>query len=79
MDFSNIIIKNKKIKRLVNVNLLISFIISIIGILLLYIHKNYYITWYLLDISIIIYRSGLFIGTSAIMYGIFFENYLSSL
>jgi hypothetical protein len=72
----NITIKNKKIKRLVNINLLISFITCILGILTLWIYNTYYIWFYLFDASIVIFRTGLFIGIFSIIYGIFFENYL---
>jgi hypothetical protein len=72
----NITIKNKKIKRWVNINLLISFITCILGILTLWIYNTYYIWFYLFDASIVIFRTGLFIGIFSIIYGIFFENYL---
>ena len=76
MNNLKIDIKNKKSQRLVNINLLISFIVSLLGILTLYIYNTYYISLYLFDIGIIIFRTGLFIGTSSIMYAIFFEKYL---
>lgn len=76
MNNLKIDIKNKKSQRLVNINLLISFIVSLLGILTLYIYNTYYINLYLFDIGIIIFRTGLFIGTSSIMYAIFFEKYL---
>ena len=76
MNNLKIDIKNKKSQRLVNINLLISFIVSLLGILILYIYNTYYINLYLFDIGIIIFRTGLFIGTSSIMYAIFFEKYL---
>lgn len=72
----NLKIKNKKIKRLVNINLLISFIICIVGISILWIYNTYYISFYLLQSSMVIFRTGLFVGVFAIIYGIFFENYL---
>ena len=76
MNNLKIDIKNKKSQILVNINLLISFIVSLLGILTLYIYNTYYINLYLFDIGIIIFRTGLFIGTSSIMYAIFFEKYL---
>ncbi len=76
MDNFNISIKNKKTKRLVNINLLISFIISGIGLLLLSIHHTYYISIYLYEASIIIFRTGLLAGVFSVICGIFFENYL---
>ena len=72
----NIRIKSKKIKRLVNINLLISFIICILGITALWIYNTYYISIYLFESSIIIFRTGLLLGIFSIIYGIFFENYL---
>ena len=77
MDKLGITIKSKKIKKLVNINLLISFIISISGIITLYIHNTYFISFYLLDASIIIFRTGLLYGIFSIIFGIFFANYLN--
>lgn len=76
MNNFNISIKSKKIKRLVDTNLLISFLVCIIGIAILWIHNTYYISFYLFRASIVIFRTGLFIGVAAIIYGIFFEKYL---
>lgn len=77
MDNLNISIKSKKIKRLVNINLLISFFVSLIGIAMLWFHNTYYISIHLFQASIIVFRTGLFIGVTSIIYGIFFENYLN--
>ncbi len=76
MDNFKITIKSKKIKRLVGINLLISFIICCLAIIMLWIYNTYYISIYLFDASIIVFRTGLFVGTFSIIYGIFFENYL---
>lgn len=76
MDNLKLSIKNKKTKKLVDITLLISFLVSFAGIILLWIYNTYFVSIYLLDISIIIFRTGLFIGVFAIIYGIFFENYL---
>lgn len=76
MENFNLSIKNKKTKRLVNINLLISFITCLLGIITLWIYNTYYISMYLFDTGIVIFRTGLFIGTCSIMFGIFFENYL---
>ena len=73
----NISIKSKKIKRLVHINLLISFFVSLIGITMLWAYNTYYISIYLFQASIIVFRTGLFIGVASIIYGIFFENYLN--
>lgn len=77
MDNLNISIKNKKIKRLVNINLLISFLVCLIGTFSLWIYNTYYISIYLFKASIIIFRTGLLMAVFSIMYGIFFENYLN--
>ena len=72
----NLILKNKKVKKLVNIHLLISFIISGIGTIMLWIFNTYFISIYLLEASIIIFRTGILMGVFSIMYGIFFEKYL---
>lgn len=76
IDNLNISIKSKKVKKLVNFHLLISFLVCILGILILWIYNTYYISILLFKTSIIVFRTGLFIGVTAIIYGIFFENYL---
>ena len=72
----NLILKNKKVKKLVNIHLLISFIISSAGIVMLWIFNTYPISIYLLKSSIIVFRTGMLMGVFSIMYGIFFEKYL---
>ena len=74
--FDNLILKNKKVKKLVNIHLLISFIISSIGTFILWIFNTYFVSIYLLEASIIIFRTGLIMGIFSIIYGIFFEKYL---
>ncbi len=76
MDFSLLVIKNKKIKRLVDINLLISFLTCIIGIIVIWIYNIYIISFDLFDIGIIIYRTGLLIGVFSYMWGVVFENCL---
>lgn len=76
MNNYNISIKSKKVTRLVNMNLQISFFVCLIGIIMLWIRGTYYLSIYLLDASIIVFRTGLLIGVASIIYGIFFENYL---
>lgn len=73
----NLILKNKKVKKLVNIHLIISYIISAFGIFLLWIFNTYFISRYLFNISITVFRTGLFIGVFSIIYGIFFEKYLN--
>lgn len=74
--FDNLILKNKKVKKLVNIHLLISFIISNIGTVMLWIFNTYFISIHLLEASIIVFRTGLMTGIFSIIYGIFFEKYL---
>lgn len=81
MDSMNIILdslilKNHKVKKLVNIHLLISFIISNLGTVILWIFNTYFISIYLLEISIIVFRTGILMGCFSIIYGIFFEKYL---
>ncbi len=76
MDNLNISIKSKKIRRLVNIHLLISFLVCLFGIAMLWVYNTYYISITLFKSSIIVFRTGLFIGVASIIYGIFFENYL---
>ena len=71
------ILKNKKVKKLVNIHLLIGLLISILGIILLWVFNTYYISIYLFKSSIIIFRTGLFIAVFSVIYGIFFEKYLN--
>lgn len=77
MNSLHISLKNQKTIHLVNINLIISSIICIISIILLLIYNKYYISAYLFDISIIIFRTGLFIANFSIIFGIFFDNYLN--
>lgn len=76
MNNFNISIKSKKIKKLVNIHLLISFLVCLSGIIMFWIYSTYYISIILFKASIIVFRTGLFIAVFAIIYGIFFENYL---
>ena len=78
MDFFNISIKNKKNIKLVKIFLYISFLICIIGILLLHIYIKYYFSINLFKASIIVFRTGLLCGIFTIICGIFFEKYLNS-
>ena len=72
-----LILKNKKVKKLVHINLIVSYLVSVIGIGFIWIFKNHFISFYLLDIGIIVFRTGLLIGVFAIIYGLFFEKYLN--
>lgn len=76
IDNLNISIKSKRVKKLVNIHLIISFFICALGITILWIYNTYYISKLLFKASIVIFRTGLFVGVVSIIYGIFFENYL---
>lgn len=52
----------------------ISFIISLIGIILLYIHLKFYINNYLYDIGIGIFKCGLIAGISSFCMGTFWNG-----
>ena len=75
MDKYNLSLKNKKTKILVKITLNISFIICILGLILLYLFNTYY-KIILYKSGIIVFRSGLLAGVFAIICGIFFDNYL---
>lgn len=75
MDKFNLSIKNKKTIKLVKIHLCISFIICIIGLLLIYFF-NTYLKFIFLKSGIIIFRMGLLSGVFSIICGIFFDNYL---
>ena len=72
--FDNLILKNKKVKKLVDIHLLISFIISSSGTFILWLFNTYFISIYLLEASIIIFRTGLIMAVFSIIYGIFLKN-----
>lgn len=72
-----LILKNKKVKKLVKIHLIIATIISIIGIIMLWIYDTYFISMYLFDASIIVFRTGLLVAVFSFIYGIFFEKYLN--
>ena len=69
-------INNKKIKRLVNISILISFILCLSGIMIVRIYNTYYISMYLLQTGIETFRCGLVLGSFSFMFGIFFDKYL---
>ena len=52
----------------------ISFIISLIGILILYIHLNFYIDIIFYEVGINIFKIGLISGISSFCSGIFFNG-----
>ena len=77
MDFNILVLKNKKIKRLVNINLLISFLTCILGIIIIWVYDIFVISANLFLIGIITYRTGLLIGIFSYMCGVVFENFLN--
>ena len=78
MNSLHISLKNKKTKHLVNINLIISSIICISSIIVLLIYNKYYISAYLFDIAIVLFRTGLFVASFSIIFGIFCDNYLNN-
>ena len=75
MDKFKISIKNKKTIKLVKLTLSISYIVCIIGLILLYLFNTYY-RFILYKSGIIFFRTGLLMGVFTIICGVFFENYL---
>ena len=64
---------DKKTLLLINIFQNISLLISLIGTLSLYIFLNYFISFDLYEISIIIFRTGLLCGVMSFCIGIFFN------
>ena len=69
-------IQNKKILNLLNKTLAFSFAICLLGILLLHIFLENFISFDLYEISIIVFRTGLFIGVSSIMSSLIINMYI---
>jgi len=70
-------IKDKKILNLLHKTLFFSFAICLFGILLMYIFLKNFISFDLYEAAIIVFRTGLFIGTSAVMSALIASNYNS--
>ena len=68
-------IKDEKTIKLLNKSFHFSFLFCLLGILLMYIHYFYFISFDLFDISIIIFRSGLLIGVFSIMSALVINKY----
>lgn len=75
LDKYHLLIKDKKAQKLTFYCLHIGYVISLIGILILYCNGNYYISKDFFLASIIIFRTGLLMGVFSIICGIFFSNY----
>lgn len=56
------IIKDKKTLRLLDVTVHFSFVFCLLGILLTILNSTYFISFDVFEISMIIFRTGLFIG-----------------
>ena len=69
-------IENEKILTLLDKTLAFSFAICLLGILLLHIFLEHFISFDLYEISIIIFRTGLFIGVSSIMSSLIINSYI---
>lgn len=65
--YKSLVIKDKKTLKLLNQSTNFSFIFCLFGILLMYIHYTYFISFDLFDISLIIFRTGLLIGVFSLM------------
>ena len=69
-------IKNKQILILLDKTLAFSFAIFLLGILLLHIFLEHFISFDLYEISLIVFRTGLFIGVSSIMSSLIINSYI---
>lgn len=73
LDF--FIIKDKKILNLLDKTLAFSFAICLLGILLLHIFLENFISFRLYEASIIVFRTGLFIGITSVMSSLIINRY----
>lgn len=69
------LIKDKKILKLLHIFNYISNIICIIGIIIMYIHYKYFISFDLFDAAIIIFRTGLLANVFSIMSAFVINKY----
>ena len=69
------VIKDKKILKLLHIFNCISNIICIIGIIIMYIHYRFFISFDLFDASIIIFRTGLLSSVFSIMSAFVINKY----
>lgn len=67
-------IEDKKAKMLVNICLKIAFAICLFSLALLLLYNKYYISINLFKSSLIVFRIGLLLACSSVIYGIFFNN-----
>lgn len=67
---------DKKAMHLFNIFNYIALIICTISCIILYLYNQFYISKYLLDASILIFRAGLIMSIFSFMCLLFFSNYL---
>lgn len=68
-------IKDKKTINLLNKSIKFSFSFCLLGILLMYIHYTYFISFDLFDISLIVFQTGLLIGVFSIISAFIINKY----
>ena len=68
-------IKDKKTINLLKKSTAFSFVFCLLGILLMYIHYTYFISFDLFDISLIVFQTGLLIGVFSIMSAFIINKY----
>lgn len=73
--FQTFKIQDQKTIKLLNKSINFSFLVCLIGIILIYIHYKYFISFDLFDISIIIFRTGLLIGVFSLMSAFIINKY----
>ena len=69
------IIKDKKTLKLLHIFNYVSHIICIIGIILMYIHNKYFISFDLFEAAIIVFRTGLLTRVFSIMSAFVINKY----
>lgn len=73
--FKSLIINDQKTLKLLHISINVSFIFCLFGILIMYIHYKYFISFDLFKISTIIFHTGLLISTFSIMSALVINNY----
>lgn len=69
------IIHDKKTIKLLDKVTYFSFIFCLFGIILMYIHYKYFISFDLFDISLIVFRTGLLIGVFSVISAFVINKY----
>lgn len=70
-------IKDKRIKRLVKILLLVSFIIFTLGLITILIYYKFFISFNILKLGVFIIQAGIVSSLFSIMCGVFFDDYLN--